>query len=578
MIPALSLVLLVLAIAAATHATRVADREHTREAVKTQLRERLNNLQINAELLVKKGLASYLQQLVSSFAADPDLAGLVIADADGRIIAADRLAMVGEYWKAAAPHLNPGYITAVQTNKTVRIGESDDDSHLDGYVSMCGEADDSVLRPKACGFIAYRVDLTPHLRDTEKTLGQQTRYFVIGSLAVLLLQLLAIDLLVTRRAGRLVHGLQEFGAGNRDARVPARLQDELTQVGDAVNALLDAMQKNERAILDQRARLRAVFDTVVDAIIIIDSRGIIQSVNPATEQLFGYAHGELIGQNVKMLTPQPVRDGHDGFIQRYLETGERKIIGNGREVEAATKNGDIFAAELSVSEMSIGGERMFTGVVRDVSERVRLREAMEKVNSELVTTNQALWQTAKTDGLTGLANRRHFDDMLDAEIRRAVRQSEPLSLLLLDLDYFKQFNDHYGHYEGDDCLKAVAKVLTESCQRSGELPARYGGEEFVVILPHNDAERAMAVAERIRGGVADLRIPHAGSRVSDWVTTSIGVVTYVPEGSQPIRPAVLIQTADEALYNAKASGRNRIIAGQVASSPKATTTADQPAG
>jgi diguanylate cyclase (GGDEF)-like protein len=249
---------------------------------------------------------------------------------------------------------------------------------------------------------------------------------------------------------------------------------------------------------------------------------------------------------------------HDGHIRRYLDTGERRVIGIGREARAVTKDGRAFAAELSVSEMTIDGQTMFTGLVRDISERVRMREELERTNAELLATNQALWQSAKTDALTGLANRRHFDDALELELRRAARQGQPLALLLLDLDYFKQFNDEYGHYEGDKCLKAVAKALQDNSQRSGDLAARYGGEEFAVILPYTSADQARDVAERIRLAVTDLHLPHLRSRISDWVTTSIGVAACPAGADCPVEPAELFNAADQALYLAKAEGRNRV--------------------
>jgi len=558
LIPAASLALLAVAIGLTSYATLQAAHAQTKKTVHTQLRERLNQLQLSSELFLQLGLRDHLQQLVASIASEPDLIRILIVDASGRIITSNRYALMDRPWHEAAKDLNTAQINAVQSANAVRTEEDPQERYIDGYAGLCGHADHSVLRPSACGFIAYRANLQYHFKLTDQALRQQTGYFVIGILAVFVILMILLNLLVKRRAGRIIAALQAFVSGTRDARIKLDLNDEITLIGTTVNQMLDEVQHNERDIVDQRERLRAVFDTVVDAIITINSRGIIQSVNPATERLFGYERGELIGQNVSVLTPMPIRKEHDQYLNNYLETGERKVIGIGREVEAVTKSGDSFAAELSVSEMSIGGERMFTGVIRDVSERVQLRQAMEQVNAELISTNQALWKSAKTDGLTGLANRRHFDDVLDAEIRRAVRQGQPLSLLLLDLDYFKQFNDHYGHYDGDNCLKSVARLLMETCQRSGELPARYGGEEFAVILPHSDANLAMEMAERIRAGVQALHIPHRQSKVSDWVSASLGVTTYAPEGSEPIRARAIIQAADHALYQAKAAGRNRI--------------------
>jgi diguanylate cyclase (GGDEF)-like protein/PAS domain S-box-containing protein len=558
LIPVAALAMMALAIGLASLATHEAGHATTRATLHTLMRERLNHLQITAEQLLRLDMAANLQQLVASIAAEPDLQHLVITDASGVILASDRYAQVGNRWRSEGLELSMSYIAAVQATKTIRLREDPDERFIEGYSTVCSQAGNQLLRPAACGFISYRIDLQYHYRLTDQSLRQQTGYFIIGTALVMLLLLIGLHLLVSRRTGRMVDALQRFVGGQRDARIPVCLRDELTQVGNTINQVLDGLQRNEQALVEQRERLRSIFDTVVDAIITIDRQGIIRSINPATEKLFGYGSDELLGNNVSMLMPEGMRQHHDGYIQRYLDTGEKRIMGSEREVKAITKDGREFAAELSVSEMTIGGEPMFTGLVRDISERVRMREELERTNAELLATNQALWQSAKTDALTGLANRRHFDDTLELELRRAARQNQPLALLLLDLDYFKQFNDEYGHYEGDKCLKAVAKVLHDNCQRSGELAARYGGEEFTVILPYTTADQARDVAERIRLAVTDLHLPHLRSKISDWVTTSIGVAPCPAGADCPVEPTELFNAADQALYLAKAEGRNRV--------------------
>jgi diguanylate cyclase (GGDEF)-like protein len=159
--------------------------------------------------------------------------------------------------------------------------------------------------------------------------------------------------------------------------------------------------------------------------------------------------------------------------------------------------------------------------------------------------------------LTGVANRRHLDAVLQAEWQRALRQGHLLALAMIDLDHFKRFNDHYGHLAGDQCLRQVASVLAGHAKRSGELVARYGGEEFAVILPGLGPEQAMEWAEDLRSRVAELQIAHQDSD-QGVVTISCGVVAMVPTGE---RVAVdLIRLADQALYRAKSAGRNRVAA------------------
>ncbi|MGD0231675.1 MAG: diguanylate cyclase [Syntrophorhabdales bacterium] len=163
-----------------------------------------------------------------------------------------------------------------------------------------------------------------------------------------------------------------------------------------------------------------------------------------------------------------------------------------------------------------------------------------------------------TDGLTEISNRRRFDECLAQEWRRTMREQAELSLILMDIDYFKQFNDRYGHLAGDDCLKQVAVTLKKTLQRAGDLVARYGGEEFACVLPETGRKGAGDVAQRIADKIAGLRIPHEGSAVADHVTLSFGVATIVPERGRECLD--LIRMADRSLYSAKQQGRNRVVA------------------
>ncbi|MAL97020.1 MAG: hypothetical protein CL583_01085 [Alteromonadaceae bacterium] len=195
-------------------------------------------------------------------------------------------------------------------------------------------------------------------------------------------------------------------------------------------------------------------------------------------------------------------------------------------------------------------------------------------NNELRKTKQELEQVSLTDGLTGLANRRHFDQYLEQEWTRAQRDGLPLSLILIDIDYFKPFNDEYGHPAGDECLKRVSDVLRTVSRRPGDLVARYGGEEFALILPQTDT--AQTVAEACRLAVEALSIPHAASGTAPVVTVSAGVCTLVPQPG--MSPGLLTQSTDVALYEAKAKGRNRTHMMKVASVDieKTRTQGDNP--
>jgi len=169
----------------------------------------------------------------------------------------------------------------------------------------------------------------------------------------------------------------------------------------------------------------------------------------------------------------------------------------------------------------------------------------------------ALKTLAASDGLTGLANRRSFDQTLVMEWSRAQRTKKPLSLLFADVDYFKLYNDLHGHQKGDECLRAVAAVFGENAFRPADLSARYGGEEFAIIMPETNQDGACKVAERLRGVVARLRLTHGAPGVGPFVTLSIGIATQIP--GEDVCAEFLLQQADQALYAAKNSGRNRVV-------------------
>ncbi len=179
---------------------------------------------------------------------------------------------------------------------------------------------------------------------------------------------------------------------------------------------------------------------------------------------------------------------------------------------------------------------------------------LEVLYKELEERNAKLERLSSLDGLTGLFNRRYFDDNLIKEWKQATRNNSPLSLLIVDIDYFKNYNDYYGHLEGDDCLRKVALSLYEALMRPADIIARYGGEEFTAILPNTGSEGARKVARRMMAHVAQLSIVHEGSSVAETITVSIGASSGFP--SEKLSPTSLLDYADKALCKAKKNGRN----------------------
>jgi diguanylate cyclase (GGDEF)-like protein len=195
----------------------------------------------------------------------------------------------------------------------------------------------------------------------------------------------------------------------------------------------------------------------------------------------------------------------------------------------------------------------------------RERELMD-ITARLSAVNQELRRLSSQDGLTGLSNRRLFDSTLDREWRRARRSGQPLALMMIDIDHFKKYNDHYGHLAGDDCLRQVARIISESLERAGDMAARYGGEEFVGLMPGTDAEGAAELAEQVRAKTARAALPHAASPISRVVTVSVGVAAVVPDPK--LAPAQLVEAADQALYQAKEQGRDQVAAARDLPQPR----------
>ncbi|WP_322979573.1 sensor domain-containing diguanylate cyclase [Pseudomonas sp. C11] len=196
------------------------------------------------------------------------------------------------------------------------------------------------------------------------------------------------------------------------------------------------------------------------------------------------------------------------------------------------------------------------GFMFDISER-------KKTEEQLLTLQKQLEEYSYKDGLTGVANRRMFDSVLATEWANAQRTLQPLSLILLDIDHFKQFNDHYGHIQGDDCLKSVGQALSLAASRPRDFLGRFGGEEFVLVLPETDEAAARHIAERCRQQVRQQRIPHERSSVSSMLTISLGVGTIVPGAHD--RPLDFLNAVDKLLYQAKQLGRDRSQVAKVAS-------------
>lgn len=284
--------------------------------------------------------------------------------------------------------------------------------------------------------------------------------------------------------------------------------------------------------------------------------GTVLAHRPFDENLIGSSLAQ--GRIYQKLLPEAssgsamINSVVDGVVRLY---GYRQLASYPLVVAAATSRDTIFkgwyarAIQSSVIvALLILGVGLFGWVFLH---QVRNGERIEK---NLRKAQRTLEQIATHDSLTGLANRRLFERSLEIEFARGARQVSPVSLIMLDIDFFKRYNDAYGHVAGDHCLAQVAQVLKACCQRKSDLAVRYGGEEFAVLLPDTDINGALAIAGQIRRSVIDKHITHSGSPTG-YLTVSLGCYSFVPSGND--RPEVFIQRADAALYQAKNAGRNR---------------------
>jgi diguanylate cyclase (GGDEF)-like protein/PAS domain S-box-containing protein len=222
------------------------------------------------------------------------------------------------------------------------------------------------------------------------------------------------------------------------------------------------------------------------------------------------------------------------------------------DYRAMTRDGDFVWIRdvVHVVRDEDGRVRSLVGFMFDIRDRKRSEEQLAQLQARLE-------EMSYQDGLTGVANRRMFDTVLEREWNEARRSGQPLSLVMLDIDYFKQYNDHYGHLQGDECLRQVARSLLSASTRACDFLGRFGGEEFVMILPETDAQSAMRVAERCRALVLDQGIAHEGAGIGRTLTISLGVATQLPEEAGSARD--LVERVDRRLYEAKQQGRNRIV-------------------
>lgn len=330
-----------------------------------------------------------------------------------------------------------------------------------------------------------------------------------------------------------------------DGGLPSRyvsVRTDITAIKEAQHVLersRDELEQlvNQRSgeLAEREEILRTITNAAQDAVMMIDSAGLVTYWNPAAERMFGLTREDVKGKDLHdLIVPERYLERARSGFAHFSRSGEGPAIGRTTTLQAKHKNGLEFPVEISLSAISLRGEWNAVGIVRDATERVRAEAQLK--------------QLATTDTLTGICNRRRFDEVLESEIDRVRRLSSPLTLILFDIDHFKRINDTFGHQAGDRVLIQLAVTVSEAI-RTIDLFARWGGEEFIVLLPGSDLHAGRLLAEKLRSTLENTSFADVGQ-----VTCSFGVAEFTSADNAD----TLMKKVDRCLYHAKSAGRNRV--------------------
>jgi len=308
----------------------------------------------------------------------------------------------------------------------------------------------------------------------------------------------------------------------------------------------------ENTLQSRQKRLDLVTSSVGDGVVMLDAKGHFTFLNPQASQLLGQPHRNLYGQSASKYMH------FDSINPQHFMTDLKRYLNHHQDDVLTRADGSNMPVSFIATPILERGH--MTGIViafHDISERKQLETQLNKHRQKLESNNHRLKKLLRLDTLTSLANRRYFNEALEQEWQKALYQHTSLTVVMIDVDFFKAYNDFYGHQVGDVCLKWVAKALKNALCRSSDLVARYGGEEFVALLPGCEREGAVCLAERFCTQVQNLKIPHEKSELAcRCVTISAGVASLLP--TEQHSPQTLLRAADNALYAAKAAGRNQV--------------------
>ena len=461
--------------------------------------------------------------------------------------------------------MNESYLTPIMAAISGQTGwveyESDNQKRLAGY-SYVPSTKWGVIAQQPLGEAMHNVI------DTKKN----SVVIMICAAIIAVLIGLTIAGALAKPIADISEATNRLAEGDLSIKLEVTSLDEIGQLADNFNNMTTELLKRDEALRENEEKYRSLVENVnIGVYRITDSfdRRFIQ-VNPAMAKIFGYDQVEAFRKNSLLTIFHGSKE-----IKIVLEDAERNGYVKNREIALFKNDGMPIWCSLTITAQYDQKKKIkwLDGVIEDITERKQASDALHlahdelenqvvKRTEELMLVNEELQRISFLDGMTNIANRRCFDEFIEKEWQRVKQNNSSLALIIIDVDFFKDYNDTYGHVAGDECLKMIAGILKASTQQTKDLVARYGGEEFIVVLPDTDISDTAIVGEALRVNVERLAIKHKKSPISDHVTISVGVA--VVRAADNITPMDIIAAADQALYQAKKRGRNRIeMAGNV---------------
>jgi diguanylate cyclase (GGDEF)-like protein/PAS domain S-box-containing protein len=391
-LPALIAVIALLIVTVSFFVVRSSMLQSATDNVERQVRVELIGIQVSIEQFLKMGRRDAVLNVVSNFSAFPATYAMVMVDGNGKVLASTDYRDIGSSWHDLDYRASPEMIGQITVDRGTRVELDPGRNYVLGYSSICHDQVTKELRPQRCGFVFYQVDLAPTYASAMRSLRYQALMTSGGTILLALMIWGLLYGLLTRRADLLVRTAEAYGRGERGKRINLHGHDELAMIAQAVDGMLEKIEDDERILQSNESRMRAIFDAVTDALIIIDSRGAIVNCNSGFERIFGYGRDEIVRQNVKMLMPDPYQSQHDGYLSQWRNRGfiGDNVLGKGRELHGLRKNGLAFPVEVIVSPVDGHAEQLVVGVVRDITERKLAEEGLQLAQKVFENTTESI--------------------------------------------------------------------------------------------------------------------------------------------------------------------------------------------